>query len=143
MIEMTTKAVFEGLVFDEEDQQLSTTFVGNEPCYVIDDNGFHRHISAEKIDRQVADAMRAQVEENKDMIAEQTIKMVGDVDLFTHGIIQNQLENLDAQFNRLLENGLPEEGRIYLGMLGFKIIVDYHGEVLRVIQPSAPAGEED
>lgn len=140
---MTTKAVFEGLVFDEEDQQLSTTFVGNEPCYVIDDNGFHRHISAEKIDRQVADAMRAQVEENKDMIAEQTIKMVGDVDLFTHGIIQNQLENLDAQFNRLLENGLPEEGRIYLGMLGFKIIVDYHGEVLRVIQPSAPAGEED
>ena len=140
---MTTKAVFEGLVFDEQDQQLTTTFVGSDICYVIDDDGFLRHIPAEKIDRQVADAMRIQVEENKDLIAEQTEKMIGDVDLFTYGMIQNQLENIDDQFDHLLAKGIPEDGRIYLGMLGFKVVVDYHGDVLRVIQPSAPVNENE
>ena len=134
---MARKAVFEGLVFDENDQPLSIVYVGAEPCYVINDDGFMRHIPAEKIDRQVADAIRSQVEENKDLITEQTIKMIGNMDLFTHAIIKNQLENLDKQFDYLLKNGLPEDGRAYLGMLGFKIIVNYHGDVIRVEQPPA------
>ena len=140
---MTTKAVFQGLVFDDYDQPLDTTFVGDEACYVINDDGFMRHIPAEKIDRQVIDAIRCQVEDNKDLIAEQTIKMIGDVDIFTHAIIQNQLENLDDQFDHLMTNGIPEDGRVYLGMLGFKIIVDYHGNVIRVEQPAAPIDGED
>jgi hypothetical protein len=140
---MTTKAVFQGLVFDDNDQPLSTAFVGDEACYVINDDGFMRHIPAEKIDRQIIDAIRCQVEDNKDLIAEQTIKMIGDVDLFTHAIIQNQLENLDDQFDHLLTNGIPEDGRVYLGMLGFKIIVNYHGDVIRIEQPSAPIDGED
>jgi len=140
---MTTKAVFQGLVFDDNDQPLSTTFVGEEACYVINDDGFMRHIPSEKIDRQVIDAIRCQVEDNKDLIAEQTIKMIGDVDIFTHAIIQNQLENLDDQFDHLLANGIPEDGRVYLGMLGFKIIVNYHGDVIRVEQPATPIDGED
>ncbi len=140
---MTIKAVFQGLVFDDNDQPLSTAFVGDEACYVINDDGFMRHIPSEKIDRQIIDAIRCQVEDNKDLIAKQTIKMIGDVDLFTHAIIQNQLENLDDQFDHLLVNGIPEDGRVYLGMLGFKIIVNYHGDVIRVEQPSAPIDGED
>jgi hypothetical protein len=139
---MSIKAVFQGLIFDDYDQPLSTTFVGDEACYVINDDGFMRHIPAEKIDRQVIDAIRCQVEDNKDLIAEQTIKMIGDVDIFTHAIIQNQLENIDDQFDHLLVNGIPEDGRVYLGMLGFKIIVNYHGDVIRVEQPAAPTDGE-
>jgi len=140
---MTTKAVFQGLVFDDNDQPLSTASVGDEACYVINDDGFMRHIPAEKIDRQVIDAIRCQVEDNKDLVAEQTIKMIGDVDIFTHAIIQNQLENLDDQFDHLLTNGIPEDGRVYLGMLGFKIIVNYHGDVIRVEQPAATINGKD
>jgi len=140
---MANKAVFEGLVFDDLDRQLDTKFVGADACYVIDDDGFLRHISAEKIDRQVVEVMRGQVEENKEVIAKQTINMIGDVDLFTHGIIKNQLENLDDQFDHLMQNGMPEDGRVYLGMLGFKIIVNYHGDVIQIEQPSAPAIDED
>ena len=140
---MTTKTVFEGLVFDDNDQPLGTAYIGDEACYVINDDGFMRHISAEKIDGQVIDAIRCQVEDNKDLIAEHTIKMIGDVDIFTHAIIQNQLENLDDQFNHLLSKGIPEDGRAYLGMLGFKIIVNYHGDVIRVEQPAAPIDGED
>jgi hypothetical protein len=38
---------------------------------------------------------------------------------------------------------MPEDTRIYLGMVGFKVVVNVHGEVLRVEQPSAPDGEGD
>jgi len=140
---IASKAVFEGLVFDDRDRQLETKFVGAEACYVIDDNGFLRHISAEKIDRQVVKAMRGQVEDNKELIAEQTIKMIGNVDLFTHGVIKNQLENLDDQFDHLMQHGIPEDGRAYLGMLGFKVIVNYHGDVIQIEQPAAPVSRDD
>ena len=140
---MATKAVFQGLIFDENDQPLSTTFVGDEACYVIDDADFKRHIPSSQIDNQIIEAIRGQVEDNKDLIAEQTIKMIGDVDIFTHAIIQNQLENLDDQFQHLLINGIPEDGRVYLGMLGFKIIVNFHGELIRIEQPAAPITDED
>ena len=33
------------------------------------------------------------------------------------------------------------EGGIYLGMMGFKVVINVHGEVLRVEQPSAPDDE--
>ena len=42
----------------------------------------------------------------------------------------------------MMNNGLPESGRVYLGMMGFKIVVNHHGEVVRVDQPSARAEEE-
>ena len=140
---MGTKAVFEGLVFDDFDRPLSTAYVGAEACYVVDDDGFMRHISAEKIDRQVVEVMRGQVEENKEVIAEKTINMIGNVDLFTHAIIKNQLEKLDDQFNHLMQHGIPEDGRTYLGMLGFKVVVDIHGDVIRIEQPSTPMDGEE
>jgi hypothetical protein len=140
---MTVKAVFEGLVFDENDNVLETTYVGGEPCYVINDSGFKRHIPAQQVDTQVLDVLRTQITENKDFISEQTAKMIGQDDIFTHAIINNQIENIDDQLNHLMEQGMPDSGRTYLGMLGFKIVVNYHGEVVRVDQPEGPMGEEE
>ena len=140
---MITKAVFEGLVFDENDNVLEISYVGGEPCYVINDAGFMRHIPAQQVDTQVLDEMREQIIENKDVISEQTAKMIGQDDIFTHAIINNQLENIDDQMNHLMEQGMPESGRTYLGMLGFKIVVNYHGEVVRVDQPTAQVDEEE
>ena len=140
---MTNRAVFEGLVFDENDCVLEVSYVGSDPCYVINDAGFLRHIPAQQVDTQVLDVMREQITENKDLISEQTAKMIGQDDIFTHAIINNQLENIDDQMNHLMEQGMPESGRSYLGMLGFKIVVNYHGEVVRVDQPTAQTGEEE
>ena len=140
---MTNKAVFEGLVFDENNNILNISYVGGEPCYVINDSDFKRHIPAQQVDTQVLDVMREQIIENKDVISEQTAKMIGQDDIFTHAIINNQLENIDDQMNHLKEQGMPESGRTYLGMLGFKIVVNYHGEVVRVDQPAAAQADED
>jgi hypothetical protein len=49
---MQKKPVFAGLVFDENDHQVETAFVGEDPCYVVDDAGFRRHIPAEYVDLQ-------------------------------------------------------------------------------------------
>lgn len=139
---MANKAVFEGLVFDEQDNILDVTYVGDEACYVVDDQGFSRHIPSAQVDCQVLEVMRGQILENKDLISEQTAKMLGQEDLFTYAIINNQLDNIDEQLGHMMEHGLPDSGRAYLGMLGFKIVVNYHGEVVRVNQPTAPTEEQ-
>ena len=140
---MTNKAVFEGLVVDENENVLEVKYVGGEAFYVINDDGFMRHIPAQQVDSQVLDEMKEKIIENKDVISEQTAKMIGQDDIFTHAIIHNQLENIDGQLNQLREQGMPASGRSYLGMLGFKIVVNYHGDVIRVDQPTAQIDDEE
>jgi hypothetical protein len=33
--------------------------------------------------------------------------------------------------------------RAYLGMMGFKVVINYHGEIVRVEQPGSAGGEGD
>lgn len=132
---MTAKAVFEGLVYDEYENPVAIGWIGSEPCYIVDDEGFKRHIPAEEVDRQVWQFIQSQIEGNEDMISEKTAEMLGQDDIFTMAAIQNQLKNLDEQFDQLKEVGIPEESRLYMGMIGFRIIISIHGEVLEVVQP--------
>jgi hypothetical protein len=140
---MYREPLFKGLVFDENEQAVETSTIGNEPCYVVDDAGFKRHIPSEPIDLQVLKTISEQISGNEGLIADQTAKMLGQDDLFTHAIIQNQLKNIDQQFNQLLEVGIPEESRLYLGMTGFKVVINIHGEIVRFEQPSAAEGGGD
>ena len=140
---MTANALFAGLVVDEFDRVLETTYVGQDPCYVIDDQGFRRHILSETIDRQVLNEMVKLVEGHEEILTEQAAKMLGQDDLFTHAILFNQLKQMDKQFDQLLQTGMPEEARAYLGMMGFKIIVNVHGEVMDVKQPGITGIEDD
>jgi hypothetical protein len=140
---MPRKALFSGLVVDENDQPVETAYVGEDPTYVVDDAGFKRHIPAEQVDRQVLEMMRGQIQGNEGLISEQTAKMLGQDDIFTRAMIENQLKQIEQQFNALMETGIPEEGRAYMGMMGFKVVINYHGDVVQLIQPSAPeTGEE-
>ncbi len=138
-----TKALFEGLIFDEDENPVRVVYVGREPFYVVNDSGFLRHIPANDVDRQVLETMLSVVKDNEDLFAEQTAKMMGQEDIFTRAIIQNQLKNIDQQIEKLFETGLPEAGRAYMGMMGFKVVIDMHGEVVRVEQPSASIDDDD
>lgn len=137
------QALFPGLVFDENDRPAETAVVGGEPCYVVDDAGFRVHIPSEKVDRQVLAFLTNQIQGNEEMLSKQTAKMMGQDDIFTRAMIENQLKNVDKQFDSLLEAGLPENARMYLGMTGFKVVIDYHGDLVRIDQPSAPEGGGD
>ncbi len=134
---MSRKALFEGLVFDEYDRPLEAGSIGAEPAYVIDDAGFRRYVPSEQIDRVVLNEMKKLIQGNEGLLSEQAAKMIGAEDPFSKAMIETQLKNIDKQFEMLFEVGIPEDMRAYLGMIGFKVIVNYHGEVLEVRQAGA------
>lgn len=140
---MAKKPLFEGLIVDEMDQPVTVVYVGDEPYYVVDDAGFHRHISTEQVDRQVLDSMLESIEGHEDILGDQAAKMLGQEDIFSRAMIANQLKNLDQQFDTLLETGIPEEGRAYMGMLGFRIKINIHGDVIDVEQPGMIDPEQE
>ena len=67
--------------------------------------------------------------------------MLGQEDIFTKAMIEQQLKHVDKQFDALMQAGIPEDGRAYLGMMGFKVVINVHGEVVRVEQPAAASDE--
>ena len=139
---MPNQPLFAGLIVDENGKPVGTAFVGDEPMYVVNDYGFRRHIPSEQVDRQVLKLMTEQIHGHEDLLSEQTAKMLGQEDIFTKAMIQNQLKNIDQQLDQVLQMGIPEEGRAYMGMMGFKVIINVHGEVVDLEQPSGIEGDE-
>ena len=139
------KQLFAGLVFDESNRPAETAYVGDDPCYVVDDAGFRRHIPSEQVDRAVLAQMQELIKGSEDLVSEQTAKMIGQEDPFSVAAIANQIKNIDKQFDAMMQTGLPEDACAYLGMLGFKIVINVHGDVIRVDQPGVASddGEGD
>lgn len=135
--------LFAGLVVDENDQVAETAMVGSEPMYVVNDAGFRRHIPAEYVDRQVLNFLKEQISGHEDLLSEQTAKMLGQEDIFSKAIIEKQFRNIDQQFEQLLKTGIPEEGRAYMGMMGFRIVINFHGDVVRIDQPGIISNEDE
>jgi hypothetical protein len=135
---MTSQPLFAGLVVDELDHAVESAVVGDEAFYIVDDAGFKRHIPAGQVDRQVLQNMQDMMKGSESFISEQAAKMLGQEDIFSRAMIEQQLKNIDQQFDALMQQGIPEAGRTYLGMLGFRIVINLHGDVVRIDQPGAP-----
>jgi hypothetical protein len=140
---MSQRALFEGLVSDTEGRLVAVAYVGGEAQYVVNDGGFKFHISSETVDRQVLSVMREQITDNRQAVTEGTLKMLGQDDLFSKAMIDASLNNIDEHFDRLIASGLPEDARTYMGMLGFKIVINYHGDVVQFDQPAQIAPEDE
>ena len=139
---MPNQPLFTGLVIDESGRLAESAFIGNEPCYIVNDSGFRRHIPSEQVDRAVLAQMAEMMKGSEDILSEQTAKMLGQNDPFSKAIIEQQLRNIDKQFDALMQTGIPEDMRAYLGMMGFKVVINYHGEVVRVEQPGSAGDDE-
>lgn len=138
---MKRMPLFAQLVVDEHGQPVETSWVGDEPCYVVNDAGFRRHIPSDAVDKQVLQALQSQVAGMEDELSKQAAQMLGQDDIFTVAMLKQQFANMEQHFDEILQTGLPEEVRAYMGMLGFRIVIDIHGDVLEIEQPSQP-GEE-
>jgi len=132
---MAKQALFSGLVADETDNPVQVAYVGGESFYVIDDDGFKRHIETEAVDRQVLEQFGEYIRGNEDLISESTMKAIGQEDIFSKAIIDNSLKDLDRQFDQLLQSGLPDDLRAWMGMLGFRVRIDMQGNVIEIQQP--------
>ena len=136
---MALNALFGGLIRDELGRAVDTTHISNKAHYVIDDAGFHRHIDAEYVDRQVMSFFLKQLQGNKEEAVSQTLKFLGKDDLFTKAAVDAQLKDINIE--DLLAQGVPQQARQMLGMMGFKVIVNYQGDVIGMEQPSVPDDE--
>lgn len=133
---MTRRAIFEGLIVDEHDRPVEVAIVGDEAFYVVDDDGFLRHIDSEGVDRQVFEYISRAIEGHEEAISEGTMKLLGQEDIFTKAAIEASLNRMDEQFELLLHVGLPQDTRMSMGMMGFQVVIDLHGNLLEVRQPS-------
>ena len=130
---MANQALFEGLVYDEYEQPVATKRIGDEAFYVVDDQGFMRHVDADGVDRQVLSFFLRQLEDNKELAIEQALSMLGKDDLFTKAALDAQLRNIDM--DQIIATGIPLQARDMLGMMGFHIVINIHGEVVEINQP--------
>ncbi|HSJ53175.1 MAG TPA: hypothetical protein VLC52_05460 [Anaerolineae bacterium] len=124
-------ALFAGLVQDEDGRPVDTAMVGDVPTYVVDMDGFRRHVDSEAVDRQVIELLREQFMEHREIATEAMLKMLGKDDLFTKAMIDASIKNMD----QVILQGLPEGARAWLGMLGFRVILNSHGEVVQLEMP--------
>jgi hypothetical protein len=137
-----SKPLFTGLVYCEDGRQLEEAIVGGDPFYVLDDSGFKRHIRAHEIDKAVLDHIWEQMRGHEREVADQAARMTGQDDIFSRAVIMQQLEHPEKQIEQIMDQEIPESVRTWLGMMGLRIIVDYHGELVRIEQPARAEGEE-
>lgn len=132
-------AMFEGLVVDEQGKTATVAYVGADACYVVMDDDFKRHINAEAVDRQVLRYMRGQVEEHRAMAVEQMMSMIGKDDLFTKAALESSINNMEKNVGQ----PIPEDARQWMGMMGFCIVIDFHGNVVDVQMPAAAIDDDE
>jgi hypothetical protein len=137
-------AFFEGLVVSEDGDPVSVVRLGEATYYVFDDSGFRRHVDARDVDRVVLEQFIAQLGAHREEASVTMLRMMGQEDLFTKAMVDSTLQNIDVE--QLLDHELPGDVRQWLGAMGFRVVIDRHGEILRIEMPEGPAdddGEED
>lgn len=134
---MTRTAMFTGLVFDEAGSPAQVAWVGENACYVVDDDGFLRHIDAGHVDRQVLRFFRDQVEGNRDMAVSAMLDMMGQDDIFTKAAVESSIDRMEEAVGQ----PIPEEALRWLGMLGFRIVIDFQGNVVDIEMPAGGIDE--
>lgn len=136
------KAVFEGLVCDEAQHALSVAYVGEDPTYVLREDGFNYHIDARTVDAQIIAVFKEQIDGNQGVVGDGMMKMMGKDDLFTKAAVTSALKNMDKNLEQLYQSGIPEQTRQYLGMMGFRVTVNRSGEIVDFNFPSTPSDDE-
>ena len=138
MSEPERQAVFAGLIQNEAGEPVEVAYVGGEAFYAIPDGDFRRHVEANKVDEEVLRRLREQFEGIEDQIAAGVMQFLGQEDLFTKASIDMALKNFDQAFRR----ADPEQWKPWLGMMGFLVVVDMHGEVVRIESPEQEIDDE-
>jgi hypothetical protein len=126
------QALFEGLISNEDDEPVEVAYLGDEAFYVIPDGDFRRHVEAASVDDTVLDQLREQITGQQDLVTQGVLDFLGKDDLFTKASIDLALKNFDQGFRQ----ADPEQWKPMLGLLGFRVIVNVHGEVVRVEYPT-------
>jgi hypothetical protein len=131
------QALFAGLISNEQDEPVEVTYLGDEAFYVIPDDDFRRHVEASAVDDAVLAQLREQIASQQDLVTQGVLDFLGKDDLFTKASIDLALKNFEQGFRQ----ADPEQWKPMLGLMGFRVIVNIHGEVVRVDYPTQEIDE--
>jgi hypothetical protein len=133
------QALFSGLISNEEGEAVEVAYLGDEAFYVIPDGDFRRHVEAIVVDEAVLAQMRAQIDGAEDLLVEGVLDFIGKDDLFTKASVDLALQNFEQGFRQ----ADPEQWKPWLGALGFRVIVNIHGQVVQVDYPTQEIDDVD
>lgn len=134
---MARTAMFAGLVVDESGRTAEVDFVGDNACYVVYDEDFRRYVDAAQVDRQVLRFMREQVDDNRQMAVGAMLDMMGKDDIFTKAAVESTIDHMEDAVGQ----PIPEDARQWLGMLGFRVVIDFHGDIVDIQLPAGGIDE--
>jgi hypothetical protein len=77
------------------------------------------------------------VEGNRDVAVDAMLEMMGADDIFTKAAVETTIDRMEDAVGQ----PIPAEARQWLGMLGFRIEIDYQGTVLHVELPAGGIDE--
>ena len=135
----THQAFFAGLVEDSDGHPVDAVTIGDTAYYVVMDGDFRRHVEAATVDQQVLRVLSEQIEAHRDLAVEGMLRMLGQDDLFTKAAVDASIKNID----QVLDQTLPPEARTWLNMLGFRVVIDYHGDLVRVDLPEGSSPDDE
>ncbi len=136
---MANSAMFEGLVFDERRNAAQVRHVGERACYVVDEDGFLRHIDAAQVDMQVIEFLKGQVDQHRDLAVSGMLDLMGKDDIFSKAAVESSIDNIDQAVGQ----AIPEQSRQWLGMMGFRVVINDQGEVVDIEMPAGEIEEGD
>ena len=125
------QAIFSGLISNEDGDPVDVTYLGGEAFYVIPDRDFKRHVEAATVDDAVLEMLREKIIGIQDIVVEGVLHFLGKDDLFTKVSVDVALKNFEQGFRQ----ADPEQWKPWLGLLGFRVIVNVHGDVVRLEYP--------
>lgn len=134
-----TRALFPSLVENEEGEPAEVVYIGGVAHYAIPDRGFRRHVEARLVDDAVLAYLQEQVDPVRDELVRALLGMLGNDDIFTMAAVDASLRNLGDSMRR----ANPEQWAPWLRALGFRIIVDVHGNVVNLVYPASMGPDDD
>jgi len=133
------QALFAGLVYNEKGEPAELRYIGGVAHYAIPDDGFMRHVEASAIDSAVLGMIKEQITSMQEEVVRGMLAMIGKDDIFTKAAIDASIRNLESN----VRHSDPNQWLPWLRLLGFRIVVNVHGEVVQLIYPEQPSGDDE
>lgn len=128
-----TPPPFADLVFNEEDRRAKELRIVGEVFYAIPDGDFSPHVEATTIDRPLVALPQRRIRASGEVVTDGIIKMLANERRFTRASIGRDIDHVDQIPHA--DEADPDQLRTALRVSGFRVIVDVHGDQLRLQVP--------
>jgi hypothetical protein len=65
------------------------------------------------------------------------LDMMGKDDIFTKAAVESTIDHMEDAVGQ----PIPEDARQWLGMLGFRVVIDFHGDIMDIQLPAGGIDE--